>query len=622
MPDSRPVFNSVFLLIPACWRPRPRAINCYPSPYPMTKLSLRAKLLLMSALLASLPLIIAGIIIPAKLTSVLRSSGEKELLQIAGDLAILTENLMNRHREMVQGFAQMDSFRDIVFNRNTGTLGAEQLGGGNQQIARTLKSLGDHYQGMWICDAKGTIFCGTLKTGETAAYANLDVHDREYFTTARTTLRTTISDPVRSKVGNVPIVVVATPILNPDGSFAGLCGMSLEVDYIINTIAAVRFGESGRAFAVDRKGKIFAHWEKDLVLNAQFATDPETEAVARRMTGAEQGVAEYTTKQGLRNVMSFSPMKLCGWSLAATINQAEFSATAKSTQRTILLLAFTFILVAVATGLIISTRIVRRLHTEISSLGEAGDSVDAGSRGIADGAATLADATSRQAASIEETSAALTVISSSTKTNADNAGKATTLATGAEKRIDTADQRMRELGTAVAAVAAASEATRKVIKTIDEIAFQTNILALNAAVEAARAGEAGAGFAVVADEVRSLAGRAALAAKESSETLEKVAGMVESSNRLAASTGQEFAAVKQDTKAVGVLISDIATACREQADSLSQVSNALHEVEQGVQAGAATAEESAAASQDINAQVTRVRDSIQALRHLVDGGTA
>jgi len=586
----------------------------------MTKLSLRAKLLLMSTLLASLPLIIAAILIPAKLSSVLRNSGEKELLQIANDLAILTESVMNRHREMAQGFAQNDSFRELLQTRNEGNPDAKALEKCNLQIARTIKSLGDHYQGVWVCDAKGTIFCGTLKNGETAAYANLDVHDREYFNTARSTLKTTISDPVRSKIGNVPIVVVAAPMLNADGSFAGLCGMSLEVDYIIDTIAAVRFGESGRAFAIDRKGKIFAHWEKELVLTTAFAADPETEAAARRMIAAEKGVAEYTTKQGSRNVLAFSPMKLCGWSLAATINQDEFSATAKGTQRTILVLAFTFILIAVATGLVISTRIVRKLHNEIGTLSEAGDSVDAGSKGIANGAATLADATSRQAASIEETSAALTVISSSTKTNADNAGKAASLASGAEKRIDTADARMRELGTAVAAVAAASEQTRKVIKTIDEIAFQTNILALNAAVEAARAGEAGAGFAVVADEVRNLAGRAATAAKESTETLEKVAGMVETSNRLAETTGQEFAAVKQDTKAVGVLITDIASASREQADSINQVTNALHEVEQGVQAGAATAEESAAAAQDISSQVSKVRTSIQVLRSLVDGG--
>jgi methyl-accepting chemotaxis protein len=586
----------------------------------MTKLSLRAKLLLMSTLLASLPLIIASLLIPAKLSSVLRNSGEKELLQIASDLAILTESVMNRHREMTQGFAQMNSLREIVFARNAGNLGAEQLASANQQIARTIKSLGDHYQGVWLCDSKGTIFCGTLKNGETAAYANLDVHDREYFTVARSSLQTAISDPVRSKVGNVPIVVVATPILNADGSFAGLCGMSLEVDYIIDTIAAVRFGESGRAFAVDRKGKIFAHWDKALVLNAQFAADPETEAAARRMVAAEQGVAEYTTKQGDRNVLAFSPMKLCGWSLAATVNLAEFSSTARSTQRTILILALSFIVIAVAAGLILSTRIVRKLHAEIDMLTEAGDSVDAGSRGIANGAATLADATSRQAASIEETSATLTLISSSTKTNADNAGKAANLASSSEQRIDTADARMRELGSAVAAVAAASEQTRKVIKTIDEIAFQTNILALNAAVEAARAGEAGAGFAVVAEEVRALAQRAATAAKESTETLEKVAGMVETSNRLAETTGQEFASVKRDTKAVGALIGEIASASREQADSINQVSNALHEVEQGIQAGAATAEESAAASQDINTQVSKVRSSIVALRTLMDGG--
>ena len=193
------------------------------------------------------------------------------------------------------------------------------------------------------------------------------------------------------------------------------------------------------------------------------------------------------------------------------------------------------------------------------------------------------------------------------------------MAQSAGSRVVSASTRMKELAEAVQAVAEASAQTGKVIKNIDEIAFQTNILALNAAVEAARAGESGAGFAVVADEVRNLAGRAAAAAKDSTATLSKAGELVARSRELAVSANDEFGQVKEDAQKIEKLVGGIAGACREQATALEQVSRALSDIEHGVQSGAATAEESSGASVEMRSQADRVHSEMLVLKAIVLG---
>ncbi|HLP06627.1 MAG TPA: methyl-accepting chemotaxis protein [Opitutaceae bacterium] len=585
----------------------------------MRKLGLRAKMILGALALGILPLLVVSLIVPARVADSFAQTGRQHLAQVAQDISSSVEQLLTRHVELVRGFAATEILATALAERNAQRLSPETLATTNRQVAAMIKELGGHYQGMFLCDASGVIFAGTLANGDTKPYVNLDIRDRGYLKDTQRTLKTVISDPVRSKIGNVPIVVLSTPLLDEQGRFAGLLGMSLELNYLIETIAKQKVGNAGYPFVIDGKGVMVAHPDPARVLALNFLQVAGAEHIAKRMVAGESGVDAYTSSAGVSKLAAYSPVPIAGWSVAASIDEDEFLAAARQIRRIVLGLALACVVFAGGGAWLFSARLAAPLKHTAQILGEASTTMDSNADEIAQGAQLLAESTSRQAAGIEETAASVTELTASTQSNASEAQAASTVAQAAGERVVSASGRMRELADAVQAVAEASAQTGKVIKTIDEIAFQTNILALNAAVEAARAGESGAGFAVVADEVRNLAGRAASAARDSSDTLTKAGDLVARSRDLALQANEEFGQVSEDAKKIEKLVGGIASACREQASALEQVSRALSEIEHGVQSGAATAEEASGAAIEMRAQASRVHSEMLVLRSIVLG---
>jgi methyl-accepting chemotaxis protein len=205
---------------------------------------------------------------------------------------------------------------------------------------------------------------------------------------------------------------------------------------------------------------------------------------------------------------------------------------------------------------------------------------------ISDG---LSDASSEEAASLEETSASLDEIASMTKRNAENTMEANKLMLAAKESIKKANESMAGLTSSMKDIATASEQTQKIVKSIDEIAFQTNLLALNAAVEAARAGESGAGFAVVADEVRSLAMRATESAKNSSNLIADIVTKVRGGEKLVTATGAIFSEVTASSERVSSLMGEISAASHEQSQGIEQVNRAVADMSTTTQSTAANA---------------------------------
>jgi methyl-accepting chemotaxis protein len=235
---------------------------------------------------------------------------------------------------------------------------------------------------------------------------------------------------------------------------------------------------------------------------------------------------------------------------------------------------------------------------------------------------TLASGASEQASSVEETSTSLEEMSSMVRATAENAGKAKELASEARLVAETGAKTMAEMTDAMAAIDTSSAEVAKIVKNIDEIAFQTNILALNAAVEAARAGEAGAGFAVVADEVRSLAQRSAAAAKETADKIDVAITNSRRGSECTAMVEESLTQIAEKVISTDSLVAEIASAAREQAQGIEQINVAIGQLDRVSQSNSASAEESASAAEELDAQAETLKDQVTKLRQLIGGDSA
>jgi methyl-accepting chemotaxis protein len=237
----------------------------------------------------------------------------------------------------------------------------------------------------------------------------------------------------------------------------------------------------------------------------------------------------------------------------------------------------------VAIGFYISNSIAGPIRHSVQGVSGIIYKIISDSSQVSNAAQLLADGSSSQASSLEETSSSLEELSSMTKQNADNANQARAMMQEAGQIVGKVNRHMDDMAKAIVEITKSSEETGKIIKTIDEIAFQTNLLALNAAVEAARAGEAGAGFAVVADEVRNLAMRSADAAKNTSNLIENTIKAVQNGNELTKSTQEAFKDNIAISGKISQLVDEIATASQEQAHGIAQINKAVAEMDKIVQ---------------------------------------
>ena len=249
---------------------------------------------------------------------------------------------------------------------------------------------------------------------------------------------------------------------------------------------------------------------------------------------------------------------------------------------------------------------MRKLRDNLSStltqINAAADQVAAGSDQVSSGSQALAQGATEQASSVEELAATTNEISEKVSTNAESAKQANEKAITVKENADKSRQRMQDMLTAMTDISTKSGEVGKIIKTIEDIAFQTNILALNAAVEAARAGDAGKGFAVVADEVRNLAGKSAEASTNTSALIEESIQAVERGIRIANETAQSLDEVVDGVDDVSTTIELITEASEEQASALAQVNQGVDQISSVVQTNSATAEQSAAASEELSEQ--------------------
>jgi len=256
------------------------------------------------------------------------------------------------------------------------------------------------------------------------------------------------------------------------------------------------------------------------------------------------------------------------------------------------------------------TQMVDNLNLMFGNIHSSTSQVSTGAKQVADGAQSLAQGSTEQAASIQELSSSITEIANKTKDNAEIATRTATLSETIKASALKGSNQMDDMISAVQEINDASQSISKIIKTIDDIAFQTNILALNAAVEAARAGQHGKGFAVVAEEVRNLASKSADAAKDTGDMIQNSMEKAELGSQIAGETANSLKEIVSGISESSTMISEIAQASEEQSIGISQINTGIDQVAQVVQQNSATAEQSAAASEQMSSQSSILEELI------------
>jgi len=263
--------------------------------------------------------------------------------------------------------------------------------------------------------------------------------------------------------------------------------------------------------------------------------------------------------------------------------------------------------------------VARPLERMSAALRAGSDEVREAAHSIAASSQSQADGATQQAAALEETSASIEEISSMTRGTADNAASARQLAGEARAAAEAGATAMARMQATMKDIEASNGNVQAILKTIDEIAFQTNILALNAAVEAARAGEAGAGFGVVAEEVRNLAQRSADAARSTADKISDAIAKVQAGSRLTTEVSRHLERILEKTRAEDEVSAQIATASSEQSRGIEQITVAMNQVDGVTRNSAAGAEEMASAAEELNGQVSAMRETVRELVVLLHG---
>jgi methyl-accepting chemotaxis protein len=463
-------------------------------------------------------------------------------------------------------------------------------------------------EGYNLTDAQGLV----IASSQRATIGKINVGDRDYVKQALAG-KSAISEVIASRLTGNPVIVLAVPVRDSGGAVRGVMFSPLDLNWFSSRfLSDIKVLNSGYAFLYDAHGMTIAHKDTTRILKSKL----DEFEWGRKMLAQREGIIHYAY-QGLEKKVCFRTSEALGWGVAVSAPMDELNAPLRRMSAMIFGLGGGILLLAIGVMVFAVRSITRPIQRVTDTLSLGADQTTSAATQVSSSSQSLAEGASTQAASIEETSSSLEEMSSMTKRNAESAEKATALAKQTRDAAEKGSADMASMSGAMEAIKGSSDDISKIIKTIDEIAFQTNILALNAAVEAARAGEAGMGFAVVAEEVRSLAQRSAQAAKETATKIEDAIAKTHQGVEISAKVGVALDEIVTRVRQVDELVAEVAGASKQQSQGIDQVNQAVGQMDKVTQSNAASAEESASAAEELNAQAETMRGAVKDLMQLV-----
>ncbi len=449
----------------------------------------------------------------------------------------------------------------------------------------------------------------------------------EGFLKTLTTGEVTFMDFKYYQPSSEPASFIITPLtdVHNNNAIVGAFAVQISLDKINKIMNdSEGLGESGETYLVGSDGLLRSNSRLDsnLTVNNSFENHIaiKTEAIKNALSGKNETkfIKDY---RGVEVLSSYEPVKIHDkkWAIVAEIDKSEALAAVYNLKINSLVIFLLSIITIVIAAILITKSITKPINRLVKDINQNSLFVASASNQLKNSSQQLAEGSTEQASSIQEISSTLEETSSMVTQNSRNSQESVNIASCVSHSSNKANREMDDMMKSMGDLKQSSNEIAKIIKVIDEIAFQTNILALNAAVEAARAGDAGQGFAVVAEEVRNLAQKSAQAAKNTAGIIEDNVNISEQGVMISRQVKDSLNEINTQSEKVNALLGEIAEASQEQAQGLLEVNKSISSIDQVIQNNASNAEESASASEELSSQSENMKLVVNNLVAIISG---